>query len=185
MSIGGYKIRNQQAIRFITFATVEWIDVFTNQIYRDILLDSVRHCQEHKGLLVHAWCVMSNHTHWMLSAKNNYLSDVLRDFKKFTGKSIINAIAENKHENRKDWMMRIFREQGAENSRNKEFQFWRQDNQPKECYSPSFITQKLDYIHNNPVAAGIVELPKHYIFSSARDYLIGMKVGLLNVEILQ
>ena len=38
MSIGGYKIRNKEAIHFITFAVVEWVDVFTRKAYRDIVL---------------------------------------------------------------------------------------------------------------------------------------------------
>ena len=77
------------------------------------------------------------------------LSDILRDFKKFTSKQIIAAIISNQHESRKDWMLKIFREEGAKNSRNKNYQFWRQDNQPQELYSPVFIFQKINYTHNN------------------------------------
>jgi hypothetical protein len=77
------------------------------------------------------------------------LSGTLRDFKKFTGKKIIEAIIPNEHESRKEWMIPIFKEAGKQNSRNTDCQFWRQDNQPKECYSPGFTIQKLNYIHNN------------------------------------
>lgn len=49
MAVGGYKIRNKEAIHFITFAVVEWIDVFTRKVYRDLLLDSIRYCQKEKG----------------------------------------------------------------------------------------------------------------------------------------
>lgn len=108
MSIGGYKIRDQQAIHFITFAVVEWVDVFTRKAYRDILIDSLRHCQEQKGLVLYAWCIMSNHVHLLASAKENNLSDLLRDFKKFTSKQILAAIQSNETESRKDWMLRIF-----------------------------------------------------------------------------
>ena len=80
MSDGGYKIRNQAAIHFITFAVVEWVDVFTRKDYRDIVLESLKHCQAEKGLLLHCWCIMSNHLHLIISAKNNDLSDILRDF---------------------------------------------------------------------------------------------------------
>ena len=61
MSESGYKIRNQQAVHFITFAVVEWVDVFTRKDYRDIVLDSIRFCQQEKGLNLHSWCIMSNH----------------------------------------------------------------------------------------------------------------------------
>lgn len=45
MSIGGYKIRNKEEIHFITFAVVEWVDVFTRKQYRDIVIDSLRPAQ--------------------------------------------------------------------------------------------------------------------------------------------
>ena len=60
MSEGGYKIRNQAAIHFITFSVVEWVDVFIRKNYQDIVLDSIRFCQLEKGLLLHCWCIMSN-----------------------------------------------------------------------------------------------------------------------------
>ena len=184
MSDGGYKIRNQAAIHFITFAVVEWVDVFTRQEYRDIMLDSIRFCQTEKGLLLHCWCMMSNHLHLIVSAKNEDLSDVLRDFKKFTSKQVIAAIENNSKESRKDWMLKIFREQGEKNSRNTSYQFWRQDNQPQELYSAAFIFQKMNYVHNNPVEAGIVEKPEHYLYSSAKDYYLTRKCGLLDLSFL-
>lgn len=184
MSDGGYKIRNQSAIHFITFAVVEWVDVFTRKEYRDIVLESIRYCQAEKGLLVHSWCIMSNHLHLVISAKNENLSDVLRDFKKFTSKKIVEAIAANEKESRRDWMLRIFQTEGDKNSRNKNYQFWRRDNQPQELYSPAFIFQKINYIHNNPVEAGLVERQEHYLYSSAKDYYETKKCGLLDLVFL-
>jgi REP element-mobilizing transposase RayT len=184
MSEGGYKIRNPAAIHFITFAVVEWIDVFTRKEYRDIVLDSIRYCQTEKSLVLHSWCLMSNHLHLVVSAKNEDLSDILRDFKKFTSKQIIEAIINNKQESRRDWMLKIFKEEGSKNSRNKEYQFWRQDNQPTELYSPKFVFQKINYIHNNPVESGIVEKAEDYLYSSAKDYHATKKCGLLDLEFL-
>ena len=103
---------SEAAIHFITFAVVEWIDVFTRQAYRDIVLDSIKHCQENRGLFLYSWCIMSNHLHLIMSAKNKDLSDVLRDFKKFTSKKIIAAIANNRQESRREWMLEIFRKEG-------------------------------------------------------------------------
>ena len=80
--------------------------------------------------------------------------------------------------------MPIFRNHGSLNSRNKEFQFWRQDNCPKELYSGLFISQKMNYIHYNPVKAGLVERPEHYLYSSARDYVLRQKTGLLDLEFI-
>jgi REP element-mobilizing transposase RayT len=163
MSDGGYKIRNQAAIHFITFVPIaigiEWVDVFTRKNYRDIVLDSIKHCQMERGLLLHCWCIMSNHVHLIASAKNCDFSEILRDFKKFTSKQIIKAIEENQHESRREWMLKIFRQQGESNSRNTNYQFWRQslsrtrfgNNQPQELYSSAFIFQKINYIPARPV----------------------------------
>ena len=184
MGIGGYKIRNKEAIHFITFAVVEWVDVFTRKEYRDIVVESIRYCQQEKGLLLHAWCLMSNHIHLIVSATNNDTSDILGDFKKFTSKQIIKAIETNKQESRRDWMLQIFNQHGEKNSRNSNNQFWRQDNQPKELFSSGFTVQKLNYIHNNPVEAGIVDKAEEYLYSSARDYYNGKKCGLLDLLFL-
>lgn len=143
MNDGGYKIRNQEAMHFLTFTVVEWVDVFTRKLYRDIILDSIRHCQLNRGLLLHCWCIMSNHIHLIAAARNHDLSDILRDFKKFTSKEIIKTIENNTKESRKEWMLDIFRAEGIKNSRNKDFQFWRQDNRPEELYSSPFLFQKI------------------------------------------
>ena len=45
MGGGGYKIRDQSEVHFLSFAVVEWIDVFTRQCYRDIVLNSLEFCQ--------------------------------------------------------------------------------------------------------------------------------------------
>jgi putative transposase len=184
MSIGGYKIRNKKEAHFISFAVVEWIDVFTRKEYCDILLDSIQYSQNTRGLLLHSWCVMSNHVHLIASANGENISEILRDFKKYTSRQIVQSIANNKRESRKDWMLKIFRQQGSLNVRNKELQFWRQDNHPVELYSPKFILQRVNYVHNNPVRAGIVERAEDYLYSSAKDYKSGKKSGLLDVVFL-
>jgi REP element-mobilizing transposase RayT len=181
MSDNGYKIRNKKEIHFITFSVVEWVDVFTRRGYRDITVDSLKFCQKEKGLLLHGWCIMSNHMHLLASSANYDLSGILCDFKKFTSKKIIEAIINNDHESRKEWMIRIFSEAGKRNSRNTDYQFWRQDNQPKECYSSEFTIQKLNYIHNNPVETGLVEKAEDYLYSSARNYIYGNDSGLLGI----
>ena len=105
---------------------------------------------------------MSNHVHLGVAAANNDRSEIRRDFKKFTAKEIIRAIRENRSESRKEWMLAIFTRMGESNSRNMRYQFWRQDNQPKVLFSQKFTQQKLDYVHNNPVEAGIVERAADY-----------------------
>jgi len=179
-----YKFIDNDGIYFISFATVSWVDVFTRLIYIEIFIESIRYCQQNKGLNLHAWCLMSNHAHLVFSRSGPYShADILRDFKKFTSKKLIKAIENNPSESRKEWMMNIFRSAGQNKSNNKDFQFWQQDNHPIELFSPAVTFQKIDYVHNNPVVAGIVSEADHYLHSSARDYS-GTK-GVLDVEILE
>ena len=56
-----YKVRDQDRPYFITFAVEGWVDVFTRQSYKEIILESVRYCQKEKGLILYAWCLMTNH----------------------------------------------------------------------------------------------------------------------------
>jgi len=179
-----YKIRDQTKLHFITFAVVEWVDMFTRTIYKDVLIDSLKYCQENKGLLLYAWCIMSNHVHLIISSKEGVKQeDIIRDFKKHTSKQLLKLIEENKKESRKNWMLWIFRKAGEKNSNNKHYQFWRQDNHPIELSTNKIMEQRLKYLHNNPVAAGIVEEPEHYLHSSAIDYT--GKSGLLTIEFIE
>jgi putative transposase len=99
----GYKIRNPEGIYFVSFATVEWVDVFTRNQYAGMVVESLQYCIAQKGLRLHAWCLMSNHLHLILSAQEGFsVSDLLRDFKKYTSARIIKAIEENKQESRRD-----------------------------------------------------------------------------------
>jgi putative transposase len=115
MSSGGYKITDQGAMYFVSFAVVAWVDGFTRKEYKDIVIESLKHCQENKGLVIYCWSVMSNHVHLIISAKENNVSDVLGDFKKFTSKKLIDSIVNNPGKSRKEWMIKIFKEAGELN----------------------------------------------------------------------
>ena len=177
-----YKIHEPEGIYFLSFATVEWVDVFTRARYKHIVVESLNYCVREKGLIIYAWVIMSNHVHLLVKAKNENLSDIIRDFKKHTAKEIFKSIMDDP-ESRKDWMLYIFKNAGKLNSNNKVFQFWRQDNHPIEVYSNEVIDQKLDYIHNNPVEAEIVAVPEHYLYSSAMNYA-GEK-GLVELVLME
>jgi len=179
-----YKIRDQTKLHFVTFAVEEWLDVFTRKMYKKVLVNSLVYCQQNKGLLLYAWCIMSNHMHLILSSKEGVKQeDIIRDLKKHTSKQLLKLIKENRQESRKNWMLWVFKKAGERNSNTKNYQLWRQDNHPIELSTNKIMEQRLDYLHNNPVEAGIVEEPEHYLYSSARDYT-GIK-GMLTIEFIE
>ena len=174
-----YKFRNPEAIYFVTFTTVNWIDVFTRREYKDILVDSLNYCIKNKGLVVYAWVIMSNHVHLVIERRSIALEDIMRDLKKHTSRAIIKAIAENPQESRKAWLLWLFEQAGKKNSNNTKYQFWQQHNQPEELTKAFEIEQATDYIHNNPVKAGFVDKAEHYPYSSAVDY--SGQIGLVKL----
>ena len=181
MCAAGYQIRDQFAVHFLTFAIVHRVDVFTRADYADIIIDSLKFCKEKKGLAIHAWCIMPNHLHLIVSAKRSTgLSDIMRDFKKFTSAEI-RAIENNFKESRKSWMLWIFSKAGENNARNINYRFWQQDNHPIECSTPDIFNSKINYLHENPVRAGLVWNAEDYRYSSGVDYYTTRK-GLIEIE---
>lgn len=103
------KLRDQNAVHFLTFTVVGWIDVFSRADYKHVFLDNIRHSQRESGLLLHAWILMTNHFHALMSAKEGEsLSDIVRDLRKYSAVDILSAIEKNGQESRQKWMLEIF-----------------------------------------------------------------------------
>ena len=178
----GYQIRDQNAGHFLTFTVCGWIDLFTRKEYKDILIDSFKYCQKEKGLELNAFVIMSNHVHLIARATgNDTLSDIVRDFKKFTHRKMIEVV-ESEKESRRLWMLHQFKYYASRHKRNEIYQIWTNDNHPEECFTEDFTFIKLNYIHQNPVRAGIVLNAEEYIYSSASNY-IRIK-GILDIILL-
>ncbi|WP_425391424.1 transposase [Ekhidna sp.] len=80
-----YKIRDQERLYFVTFCVVQWFNVFTRPVYKDLLVESFKYCQENKGLNIFAWCIMTNHIHLIIGRNSeNKIEDIFRDFKKYS-----------------------------------------------------------------------------------------------------
>jgi REP element-mobilizing transposase RayT len=83
----GYKIRDQALPHFITVTVVDWIDVFTRKTYRDCVIECLDFCIKNKGMILYGYVIMSNHIHMIIQSSDGNLSDLIRDFKKFTAKT--------------------------------------------------------------------------------------------------
>jgi REP element-mobilizing transposase RayT len=177
--LDGYKIRDQALPHFITATVVDWIDVFTRKSYRDCVIECLDFCITNKGMVLYGYVIMSNHIHMIVQSNDGKLSDLIRDFKKFTAKTILEKI-QIEPESRREWMLERFKLATESHSRNKNYQFWQYGNHPEEIYSNKFMWSKLDYIHLNPVRAAIVEKASQYSYSSASNYVLDK--GLLPIE---
>ena len=179
-----YKIRDQDQLYFITCTVVGWVDVFTRRQYCELLIESLQHCQREKGLVIGAWCIMSNHIHLIVSRnKACKLEEIVRDFRKFTSVQLCKAIEENREESRQAWMLAYFKQAALASKKHTKYMFWQNEYHPIELSTNAMMDQKLAYIHDNPVKAGIVDSAAAYTYSSAKDYYAGEQ-GLLEVAFI-
>ncbi|SEK30624.1 REP element-mobilizing transposase RayT [Aquimarina amphilecti] len=165
-----YKFHNKKGLYFVSFATVYWIDVFTRQIYFDVLAESVDYCRKEKGMEVYAYCFMPSHIHFVFRSSNEQPMELLRDFKRYTSKKVIETIEKNPQESRKEWLLWMFEQAGKKQGNVHKYQFWQHHNKPIELWTDKVIEQKIDYIHNNPVLSGFVTDPIGWKYSSAKNY---------------
>jgi putative transposase len=177
-----YKVRSPDDIYFVTFTIVDWVDIFTRPAYKQLIIESLIYCQQHKKLEVHAYCLMTNHIHLLVSAEQPAkLADIIRDFKKHTSKQIIKLI-EQENESRRNWLLFRFAYNGKYIQRVQDYKVWQDGYHGIACDSIEILRQKFKYIHNNPVRAGIVLEQEHYLYSSAGNYA-GLP-GLMNISLL-
>ena len=113
---------------------------------------------------------MPSHLQMLCRAVEGFnFSDIMRDFKKYTSRMIIQQIKEQP-ESRREWLLEIFSKACAHLKRDQEYKVWQDGYHAEEVFSNKFIYQKLNYIHKNPVNDGIVQKPDEYLYSSARNY---------------
>lgn len=179
----GIANRIMDELYFVTTTTVDWIDIFNRPKYKHIILESLCYCQQHKGMKIYAWVLMSNHLHAIISATETpSVADIMRDFKKFTSKRILTELETDQQESRRKWMLERFCLAGNNNKKIKNACLWQNGYYPELLCTGDFYRQKLNYIHMNPVRQEIVCRPEEYLYSSAVNYA-GEK-GLLDVEIV-
>ena len=145
---------------FVTWSLMEWLPVFSSDRYCSIITDSLVFCRAQKGLLVHAYVVMLTHVHAILSAHDGAdLSAIIRDSRKFTAKQIVLRLLDDGN-SLFDW---VFRDAARKDGRPQgSYKVWQSQSHPETLLSEKFVLQKLQYLHNNPVRKGLVELPEHW-----------------------
>jgi putative transposase len=172
----------KQTSYFLTFNTVDWVDVFIRPVYKQIIVHSLNHFIDHKGLTVYSWCLMTNHLHLLAQAKETcVVAEIEKEFKSFTTRKILEAI-DTEHPIRKKWMLERFENFSNMLGMMKKYQVWQTSSNPifMDVTKKEMLLEYVDHIHNNPVRDRIVDTACDYLYSSARDYS-GMQ-GLVNIS---
>ena len=164
-----YKVIDQTDPTFITITVVDWVDVFIRLEYYRILDASLNYCIQNKGLRVHAYVYMTNHIHLIITSEDQALQDIIRDFKKFTSKRIIEAIKEYT-ESRRVWLLKKFSFAAKRTRRGVSYKFWKDGYHPVLLDSYKKLEKIVHYIHYNPVAARFVYHERDWINSSYAAY---------------
>lgn len=177
-----YKFRDNDKLYFVSFAVVYWIDLFIREEYKSIVLDSWKYCITNKGMELYGCCIMTSHIHMIIGSHADKLERIMQNMKRHTSEKLRASIKNHSSESRREWLFMLMEKAGKSNSNNIDFQLWQQNNHPIELNGPQIAWQKLNYIHNNPVLAQIVEKPEDYLYSSARSY--HGRSGLIDISYL-
>ncbi len=167
-----YKFTNPTLPHFMTCTVLHWIPVFTRPSTVEILLNTLKFLMA-DGIKLYAYVILENHLH--LLAQSQQLDRDIARFKSYTAKNLINYLVENK--------VKVLLEQLAfykkAHKSDRTYQFWQEGVHPEWIQNEEMMRQKIEYIHQNPVERGYVDLAEHWRYSSARNYQ-GMK-GLLKI----
>jgi len=162
---------------FVTFSVVNWLPILSQPALAHILLDALRFLHAERRLIIHAYVLMENHCHLVVSAED--VSKEIGCLKSFTARQIIERLKQYRH----SFWLRELKRLKASYKTDQKFQVWQEGFHPKAILTTEMLNQKIVYIHNNPVKRGYVDHPIDWRYSSARNYQ--SLPGLLKIEMLQ
>jgi len=139
---------------FLTFTIRNWLYILDRHNRWDILLESLKFCKSNKNMKLFAFVFMANHIHLIVQCPD--MAGFIRSFKTHTSKSLVNNIRRTE-----PTLIKLFLKNAGRHS------VWEKTNMPKIVMNNKFFLQKKQYIENNPVRRRYVELPEHWIYSSA------------------
>jgi putative transposase len=163
---------DQHYAYFVTWTVVDWLHLFNKEPYCKIILDALNYLRTNKSTQLNAFVVMPTHLHAVLWPERGLsLSDVTRDFKRFTSREISR---EAHRQNDLEFISAFKRARNENRAQDVSmYQVWQEGSHPEAIFTEKFARQKIDYIHLNPVRAGLVKMAEEWPYSSARAYLLG------------
>lgn len=166
---------------FITLTIVDWVDLFIRPEYFRILDQSLNYCIENKGLRIHAYVYMTSHLHLIVNSDQGVIPSIIRDFKKYTSKKLIESIREVP-ESRRVWLLNKFAFEANRGKRAMNYKLWKDGFHPVLLDTSEKLKQKISYIHQNPVSAEYVYHAEDWINSSCLVYMDDFR-GESNVKV--
>lgn len=154
--------------QFYTATIVEWKTLLTDDKHKDIIIKSLEFLVKEKRIILNAFVIMSNHIHLIWQPMFGFtLSDIQTSFMKYTAQQLKRSLS-----NSNPAMIEEFKV----NKYDRAYQIWKREPLSVELRTHEVFIQKLEYIHYNPVKAGLCIHPEDYYYSSARFYYDGTDV---------
>ncbi|MGR3176488.1 MAG: REP-associated tyrosine transposase [Candidatus Anammoxibacter sp.] len=173
-----YKTFEKQQPYFTTMTTVDWLPIFINRNVFEIVTESLKFLIDKEDLKIYAYVVLENHMHMVCASES--LSNVMRRFKSFTARNIIDSLKAHNNIRLIDRLEFLKKRHKSD----QDYQLWQEGYHPQLIQTEDMMKQKIEYIHNNPVKRGYVDKAEYWLFSSARNY-IGSDDFVLEVELFQ
>jgi len=168
MGLRGRLLLKDESFFFVTTTVVHHTKIFLKNSYCEILLQNIQYYQQKYRFEILGYVIMPSHFHWIVETNPTYgsISDIMRDIKKHSAWDLMEVIERDGEIN----LLNLF-VKSAENFKSQRRKFWMPRFDDEVIQNETMLLTKLEYIHNNPVKAGIVDSPEEYLFSSARNYI--------------
>jgi len=164
-----YKIIDDNGIYFTTHTVVEWLPIFREKRYFEIIVESLKYCQDNKGHLVSGYVIMLTHFHLMAQTKEGVrFQDVMRDMKKFMSKEISSQLERDGE----SLSLYVFKKASEQEKGKRKYKVWQDEYHSKIIHTDTVCRQKMQYMHDNPARKGLVEKSECWLYSSARNYIL-------------
>lgn len=152
--------RDSQAL-YITIVTKDRLPIFQTDAIKKIACQAIDEARNSGGFLLFAYVIMLDHMHLLTDCPDTS-ADVLRYIKGITGRRVIDYL---KEKNFQTFLAKLRHEDWK---RKHSYSVWQKEKNVLSIFSEAMFMQKVNYIHNNPVRAGLVERAIDYRWSSAR-----------------
>ena len=146
---------------YITVVTKDRLPVFKTERMKEILCNAIDEARTSAGILLFAYVVMMDHLH-LLTSRHSTTYEVLRRIKGVTARRVIDYLKENSY-----WGS-LAKLQHAVRERNFRYSLWQVEKNVLPVFSEGMFMEKVNYIHQNPVRAGLAQRAVEYRWSSAR-----------------
>jgi REP element-mobilizing transposase RayT len=145
---------------FFTSVAHERLPIFQTDKLKEITADALHEARNSGGFLIFAYVLMPDHYH-IITDCHREPSDTLRYLNGISAKRILDHLKSNAPISLEKLKM-------FEKKRGYKYSVWEHHSDTFLITSESMLMEKVNYIHFNPVKAGLAEHPDDYLYSSSR-----------------